>query len=103
LFGEDTAALPSRLLSEGYEAVVTSVDSNRLPADFCGRKYDASFLRDLPEGVDLCGERGEFHSFVFNAPYFSTPVAYAVSGFRDLRFEDPRHPFACRVCDLRVP
>jgi diphthamide synthase (EF-2-diphthine--ammonia ligase) len=27
-------------------------------------------LADLPEGVDPCGERGEFHTFVWDAPGF---------------------------------
>jgi diphthamide synthase (EF-2-diphthine--ammonia ligase) len=32
----------------------------------CGREYNASFLTDLPPGVDACGEKGEFHSFAFD-------------------------------------
>ena len=31
-------------------------------------------MRDLPPGVNPCGENGEYHSFVFDAPYFSRPI-----------------------------
>jgi len=31
-------------------------------------------LKDLPEGVDPCGEKGEFHSFVFDGPMFKEPI-----------------------------
>ena len=44
-------------------------------ASFAGRTFDAKFLADLPEGVDPCGENGEFHSFATQGPMFATPVA----------------------------
>jgi diphthamide synthase (EF-2-diphthine--ammonia ligase) len=39
-----------------------------------GRKIDRTFLHDLPGNVDPCGENGEYHTFVYNAPYFKAPV-----------------------------
>jgi diphthamide synthase (EF-2-diphthine--ammonia ligase) len=48
-----------------------------LPASFVGRDYDDSFLRDLPTSADPCGERGEFHSFVYDGPVFTEPVSFA--------------------------
>jgi diphthamide synthase (EF-2-diphthine--ammonia ligase) len=39
-----------------------------------GREYDAQFLADLPESVDLCGENGEFHTFVYDGPLFSWSI-----------------------------
>ncbi len=32
------------------------------------------------EGFDVCGENGEFHTFVLDGPLFSHPVAYEVVG-----------------------
>jgi diphthamide synthase (EF-2-diphthine--ammonia ligase) len=37
---------------------------------------DEAFLNDLPEGVDPCGEHGEFHTFCFDSPFFSHPVLF---------------------------
>jgi diphthamide synthase (EF-2-diphthine--ammonia ligase) len=45
-----------------------------LAAEFVGREYDETLLRDLPNGVDPCGERGEFHTFVWDAPGFGSPI-----------------------------
>ena len=39
-----------------------------------GREFDEQFLLDLPPGVDPCGENGEFHSFVYEAPVFSRGI-----------------------------
>jgi diphthamide synthase (EF-2-diphthine--ammonia ligase) len=46
-----------------------------MPRALCGRAFDEALLRDLPGGVDACGERGEFHSFVHAGPMFRHPIA----------------------------
>jgi diphthamide synthase (EF-2-diphthine--ammonia ligase) len=48
------------MMDSGLRAKITCVDPNALPREFAGRDYDASFLADLPEGVDACSENGEF-------------------------------------------
>jgi uncharacterized protein (TIGR00290 family) len=58
----------------GFQAIVVCVNDRHLDASFCGRLLDCNFVRDLPPGVDPCGENGEYHSFVFDAPYFSHPI-----------------------------
>ena len=60
----------------GFRAIIVCVNERWLDASFCGRLLDADFLRDLPPGADPCGENGEYHSFVFDAPYFSAPIAF---------------------------
>ncbi len=74
IWGEASGNLVRNFLTNGYTAVVTCVDTKVLPAEFCGRWMDEDFFASLPEGVDPCGERGEFHSFVTNAPFFSAPI-----------------------------
>ncbi|HEX4804666.1 MAG TPA: ATP-binding protein [Conexibacter sp.] len=74
VWGRDTAALAREFLDAGFEAIVATVDPRHLDASFAGRAYDASFLADLPEGVDPCGENGEFHTFVHAGPIFETPI-----------------------------
>lgn len=63
-------------IDAGYKAVITSVDASRLDTSFAGRYFDEAFLKDLPTGVDPCGENGEFHTFVFDGPLFSKPVNF---------------------------
>ena len=68
LWGEDTGALARRFIELGFQAVVSCVDSQALDGAFAGRLFDRRFLADLPPGADPCGERGEFHSFVYDGP-----------------------------------
>ena len=58
----------------GYKAVVTCVDTKRVPPTFVGRNYDSQFVDELPSKVDPCGENGEFHTFVFNGLFFQHPI-----------------------------
>ncbi len=91
LFGSDTGLLARSFIARGYRAILVTVDPRKLPPEFVGRDYDASLLQDLPAGVDPCGERGEFHSFVWDGPVFAGPVAVQRGGavMRDgLWFQD---------------
>jgi uncharacterized protein (TIGR00290 family) len=71
----DTPALAREMLAAGVEAVLTCVDPRQLDGDFAGRRFDAALLESLPEGVDPCGEKGEFHTFCCGGPMFAHPVA----------------------------
>ncbi len=74
LWGIPTDALARDMVAGGLRARVTCVDPKVLPATFAGREYDMAFLADLPAGVDPCGEKGEFHSFVYAGPMFRSPI-----------------------------
>jgi uncharacterized protein (TIGR00290 family) len=73
-----TAQLASEMVEADLKAKITCVDPRVLPAEFAGRDFDAQFLKDLPGTVDPCGENGEFHSFVYQAPGFRHPIDVAV-------------------------
>ncbi|MCI9441118.1 MAG: diphthine--ammonia ligase [Ruminococcus sp.] len=73
---------PDELLREfislGFKSIVTCVDGSVLDESFVGRVIDEAFLRDLPSGIDICGENGEYHSFVFDGPIFHKPVKFEI-------------------------
>lgn len=71
----DTRELAARFLADKFRAMAACIDPRKLDASFAGRELDVSFFRDLPPGVDPCGENGEFHTFVFDGPIFHVPVS----------------------------
>lgn len=71
LWGIPTTQLANEMVSNGLRAFITCVDPTFLPSSFAGREFDQSFLTDLPEGIDPCGENGEFHTFVVDGPQFN--------------------------------
>jgi len=76
LWKRNTRELAETLVHYGFKAVITSVDTTALSSDFLGQVVDTQFLASLPPGVDLCGENGEYHSFVFDGPYFQAPIQF---------------------------
>ncbi|HYJ79968.1 MAG TPA: hypothetical protein VEW03_10225 [Longimicrobiaceae bacterium] len=78
VWGEPTDRLARTSIAAGYEARLVCVDTTQLPADFVGRAYDGRLLEELPAGVDPCGERGEFHTFVSSGPGWSGRVEHRV-------------------------
>ncbi|MBS0432827.1 MAG: ATP-binding protein [Proteobacteria bacterium] len=71
LWGEDTQRLSREFIAGGHRAVLTCVDTTQLDGAFSGREYDAALLADLPQSVDPCGERGEFHTLSCDGPLFA--------------------------------
>ena len=79
LWKHPTDKLALEMIRGGLRAVITCVDPKQLNGDFVGREYNQKFLDDLPENVDPCGENGEFHSFVFEAPMFNEKINVSVA------------------------
>lgn len=73
-----TDVLASEMVGAGLRAYLTCVDPKQLPARFAGCTFDGALLRDLPPGVDPCGERGEFHTFAYAGPMFRQDLAVRV-------------------------
>jgi uncharacterized protein (TIGR00290 family) len=74
LWGRDTSELARDMVASGFRAVVVCIDLRTLDPSFAGRDFDSEFLDDLPDGADPCGENGEFHTFVWDAPMYREPI-----------------------------
>jgi len=85
LWQRNRSELSDEVLRLGFKAVVVCVDHRFLSREYCGREYDAAFIRSLPDGVDACGENGEFHTFVYDGPLFTAPLSVAVTQIEDYR------------------
>ena len=88
VWGIPSPELARRFIDGGYRAATVCVDGNTLDKSYAGLLYDDAFLASLPPEVDICGENGEFHTFVFDGPRFGKPVAYTTGDIvqRDERF-----------------
>jgi uncharacterized protein (TIGR00290 family) len=75
IWKRDTRELARDFCALGFRAIAVCVDPKKLSREFAGRDLDQSFFRDLPAGVDACGEKGEFHTFVYDGPIFSRAIA----------------------------
>ena len=85
IWGRPTRELANVMIASGVRAKLTCVDTQKLDACFVGREFDGNLLAALPEGIDPCGENGEFHSFVYAGPMMAgnIPVSVGESVLRD--------------------
>ena len=72
LWGLDPAEVLRQFVTAGFEAVVVSTQADLLVEEWCGRRVDAEFLDELSsmDGIDPCGENGEYHTLVTGGPIF---------------------------------
>jgi uncharacterized protein (TIGR00290 family) len=78
LWGLPTRALAQEMVAGGLRAYITCVDPRQAPRDWAGRLFDRDFIDAVPEGIDPCGEYGEFHTFACDGPMFRRPVGVVV-------------------------
>lgn len=78
LWLQDTAVLAQKFIDDGFQAYTVCVNGQQLTQKHVGQKMDAAFFASLPTGVDVCGENGEFHSFVYDGPLFKHSISFQV-------------------------
>ena len=105
LWKKNTKELAHDFIGKGFKAIIVSVDGRYLDQSLAGRLYDDSFLNDLPQNVDPCGENGEFHSFVFDGPIFKTPIPFkkgeiVYKEYKSTNMENQNNNIGFWYCDL---
>tara|TARA_R110001592_G_scaffold363221_3_gene681672 strand:- start:66430 stop:67149 length:720 start_codon:yes stop_codon:yes gene_type:complete len=76
IWKKDTKKLAQEFIESGFKTIIVCVDAKVLDKSFVGREYNQEFLNDLPEGVDPCGEKGEFHTYCYDGPIFSSAIKF---------------------------
>ena len=76
LWKKDTKELLHYFVESGFKAVVVCAKAQFLDQSFAGRELDYSFINDLPDTVDPCGENGEFHTFCYDGPIYESPIEF---------------------------
>lgn len=97
-----TKQLITEFLELGFKTIVTCVNERNLDKSLAGRIIDAQFIADLPDNVDVCGENGEFHTFTFDGPLFSKPIAFEVGEIVYRKYEKPKQETSNTACDTNT-
>lgn len=85
----NTGLYLQELFASGFKAVICCINESMLSAAHCGRLLDPDLISSFPAAADPCGENGEYHSFCFDGPVFTRPVAYECAGFFTRHFPAP--------------
>lgn len=78
IWKRDTKTLLNEFLDLGFKTIIVCANSKYFGKDFVGTVIDKHFIENLPDGVDPCGENGEFHTFCFDGPIFKNPIDFLI-------------------------
>ncbi|MCX5710966.1 MAG: diphthine--ammonia ligase [Candidatus Omnitrophica bacterium] len=86
IWTKDTEKLVTEIIDSGFKSIVVSANKDILGEEWLGREIDNRFIKDLKAigNIDLCGEKGEFHTFVYDGPLFKERVKFN-KGKKELR------------------
>ncbi|MCL2574412.1 MAG: diphthine--ammonia ligase [Defluviitaleaceae bacterium] len=78
LWGESRKDVVKEVIDSGFVANITTIDTKYLSQDFLGQQLTASLATCIANsGADICGENGEYHTFVSDGPIFTYPIEFA--------------------------
>jgi uncharacterized protein (TIGR00290 family) len=82
LWGAPPALLVREFVERGHRARIVSVNLGSGRPEWLSRVFDAGLIAELEAAApaDVCGERGEYHSFSFGGPLFRHPLKVQVEG-----------------------
>jgi uncharacterized protein (TIGR00290 family) len=80
LWGSDTKKIVTEFIELGFNSIISSADADVFSQDAVGKFINMDFIKNLPEGVDACGENGEFHSFTIEGPIFEHKLDVNIKG-----------------------
>jgi len=78
LWKQEREVLLKEFILSGFKAIVVATKAEILHKDWLGRRIDERFIEELKvlDNIDLCGENGEYHTFVYDGPIFNKPVDF---------------------------
>lgn len=76
LWEKNTGSLLLDFIEKGFKAIVVAASDNHFDDSVLGKEIGGDFLKQLPKGVDPCGENGEFHTFCYDGPIFKQKVNF---------------------------
>ena len=74
LWGRNTRDMVEAVEKAGIEAIIVAVAADSPGLSFLGERVDRQLINRLPALTDPCGENGEYHTLVLNAPFFTQPI-----------------------------
>ena len=69
--------LITEMVDRGYKATITNLDLENTNPKWLGQTINHDLIKSFEvSGIDLCGENGEYHTFVSKGPLFKNPVNF---------------------------
>lgn len=78
LWDDKRETMLEEFINAGFKSRIVVTDAAVMGEEWLGCEIDRDFMRKvkaLPH-IDACGEKGEYHTFVYDGPMFRAPVPF---------------------------
>ena len=78
LWGKPRKEVVYECIDSGFTANITTINTKYLSEDFLGSVLSRQVALDIEnQGIDICGENGEYHTFVSDGSIFKKPIQFS--------------------------
>jgi len=85
LWKQNREALVLEMIDTGFRALIKIIQCDKLDESFLGKDLSAPLVERIGlAGADICGENGEYHTFVYDGPIFTHSIPFEIKGIVDL-------------------
>lgn len=71
----DRHTILDTLISDKFKVICSLAYKKHFQQTIAGRYFDAELISELKQlPIDACGEQGEYHTWVLDAPFFKAPM-----------------------------
>ena len=86
LWGMSSQQLMQSFYESGIKAKIVVAQADKLGQEYIGKDLNKELVDGFPAGIDICGENGEYHTFVYDGPIFHNPVNFKVEKAEERSF-----------------
>ncbi len=84
LWKENRDKIVLDFINRKYSSKIISINKTKIDAKYLGREINIDTFNEFKNnGIDPCGEGGEFHTIVYDGPLFKTPLKLSLNAVVD--------------------
>ena len=87
IWGQTPKKTIQAFLNSGIKAKIVTTQADKLDESYIGKEINQELIENLPNGVDVCGENGEFHTFVYAGDLFENEIEFEIEETYKLSFD----------------
>lgn len=87
LWGKTSEEIFNDFLKSGIKAKIIVSQADKLDHTFIGKEINNDFLKLLPDGIDWCGENGEYHTFSYDGELFKTKIDFEITKINKITYD----------------
>ncbi|MCO5258931.1 MAG: adenine nucleotide alpha hydrolase [Crocinitomicaceae bacterium] len=87
LWGKTSEEIYAEFLKSGIKTKIIVTQADKLDQTFIGKELDKDFPQLLPDGIDLCGENGEYHTFSYDGELFKTKIDFEITKVSKITYD----------------